>query len=373
MTDMNLMQHRNTDDDALAGQLSEAKTLSVIVPNYNHAQFLTEALQAIVDQSWRATEVIVIDDCSTDNSVELIEEFIRKHPIVRLYRNEKNGGVIYSLNRGLSLAKGDYVYFGAADDRICPGLFEKSMALLAQYPQAGLCSALLQLIGPDGEDKGWISTPVISNKACYLPPTKVIADLTAYGFWFTGQTIVYRRDAIVNDTDGFLQELAHRTDHFVDYVVAAKHGACFIPEVLATYRILASGYAETVFDNEPLSRSTFARLIELMRSPRYAPLFPESFVHSLEDRGWYDLEVRTLRRIFQSQMDFIGRLKALKPSASLLDRLFFLLLTMLTIVASTVAKIYLWHRRINWDIRWVMMKFKTRFSKHARSLPPARN
>lgn len=359
--------------ESLQNGKGAAGTLSVVISNYNHSKYLPEALRAILEQSCRPFEVIVIDDCSTDNSVEVIEEFARRDPIVRLFRNEQNRGVIFSTNRGLSLAKGDYVYFGAADDRICPGLFEKSMALLVQYPQAGMCSALLQLIGPDGEDKGWISTPVISNKACYLSPAKVIADLTAYGFWFTGQTIVYRRDAIVNDTDGFLQELAHRTDHFVDYVVAAKHGACFIPEVLATYRILASGYAETVFDNEQLSRSTFTRILELMRSPRYAPLFPESFVHSLEERGWYDLEVRTSRRIFQSHMDFIGRLKALKPSASLLDRLFFLLLTMLTIAVSTVARIYLWHRRINWNIRWVMMKFKTRFSKHARSLPPARN
>lgn len=352
---------------------SAVATLSVVISNYNHSKYLPEALQAILGQSRRPVEVIVIDDCSTDNSVEVIEDFARRDPIVRLFRNERNKGVIFSTNRGLSLATGDYIYFGAADDRICPGLFEKSMGLLAEHPQAGLCSALLQLIGPDGEDKGWISTPVISKKPCFLPPAKVIADLTAYGFWFAGQTIIYRRDAVVNDTDGFLQELAHRTDHFVDYVVAAQHGACFIPEVLATYRILASGYAENVFDNEELSRSTFTRLLELMRSPKYAPLFPESFVHSLEYRGWYDLEVRTLRRTFQGQMDFIGRLKALKPSASLLDRLFFLLLTVLTIVTSTVAKIYLWHRRINWDIRWVMMKLKTRFSKHARSLPPAKN
>ncbi len=344
-------------------------TLSVVVSNYNHARYLPEALQAILGQSLRPMEVIVIDDCSTDDSVEVIEAFARQDPVVRLYRNEKNRGVIFSTNRGLSIASGKYVYFGAADDRICPGLFEKSMDLLSKNPEAGLCSALLKLIGPGGEDRGWISTPVISQGPCFLPPEKVIAGLTAYGFWFTGQTIVYRRDAILNDTDGFLEELAHRTDHFVDYVVAAKYGACFIPEVLATYRILASGYAETVFDNEELSRSTFTKLLDLMRTTKYAPLFPENFVSTLENRGWYDLEVRTLRRLFQSQIDFVGRLRALKPNASLLDKLFFFLLTMLTIVGSTVAKIYLWHRRINWDMRWVGMKIKTRFSKHARSVP----
>jgi glycosyltransferase involved in cell wall biosynthesis len=130
--------------------------------------------------------VIVIDDGSTDNSVEVIEGFARKDPIVRLYRNEQNQGVIFSLNRGLNLAAGEYIIFSAADDRVCPGCFEKSMELLAQYPQAGLCSALLQLIGEDGGDKGWIKSPVISKTACFLPPEKVLTTLTRYGFWFTG-------------------------------------------------------------------------------------------------------------------------------------------------------------------------------------------
>lgn len=74
--------------------------LSVVVPNYNHAQYLPEALNAILNQSCRPMEVIVIDDCSTDNSVEVIEAFIRMDPIIRLYRNERNRGVNFSMNRG---------------------------------------------------------------------------------------------------------------------------------------------------------------------------------------------------------------------------------------------------------------------------------
>jgi glycosyltransferase involved in cell wall biosynthesis len=63
-------------------------------------------------------EVIVIDDASTDNSVEVIEGFARKDPIIRLYRNEQNQGVNQTVNRGLSLAAGEYIIFSAADDRV---------------------------------------------------------------------------------------------------------------------------------------------------------------------------------------------------------------------------------------------------------------
>ena len=150
-------------------------TLSVVISNYNHAHYLPESLQAILSQSYRPLEVIVIDDASTDNSVDVIESFARKDPIVHLYRNEQNRGVFFSANRGLNLAAGEYIYWAAADDRVCPGFFEKSMDILAQYPQAGLCSSLFKLIGENGEDKGWVRSPVISQTRVFsaeevLPP-----------------------------------------------------------------------------------------------------------------------------------------------------------------------------------------------------------
>jgi len=344
------------------------KTLSVVVCNYNHARFLPEALEAILGQSFRPLEVIVIDDCSTDDSVAVIETFMRMDPIVRLYRNERNQGALVTANRGLELAAGEYIYWGAADDRILPGLFEKSMLLLASYPHAGICSSLLQMIGADGKDRGWIKSPVVSSVACYLSPERALATLTQYGFWFTGQTAVYRRDAILADCGGYVPELAHRADHFVDMVVALKYGACFMPEVLATYRILDSGYAETSFDNEELSRATFAKIVGLMRSPKYIPIFPEKLVSVFERRGWYDLEVRTLRRIIRSQMEFIGRLKALRPEPTLLDRAFLGVLKLQAALGASVARAYLWHRRINWDLPWLAMKLKAHFSRHARGV-----
>ena len=180
-------------------------TLSVVICNYNHAHYLSESLQAILGQSFRPLEVIVIDDGSTDNSVDVIEEFALKDPIVHLYRNERNQGALFSANRGLHLAVGEYIYWGAADDRVCPGFFEKAMALLAHYPQAGLCSAWSRLLGEDGGDKGWIKSPVISPTACFLPPEQVLDTLIRYGFWITGPTVICRRDAVLRETGGFMR------------------------------------------------------------------------------------------------------------------------------------------------------------------------
>src|SRR2546429_8407572 len=112
--------------------------LSVIVPNYNHARFLPNCLEAILRQSEQPFEIIVIDDDSTDNSVEVIEAFKKRSPIIRFYRHDQNRGVVSGMNRGLELARGDYGYYAAADDQVFPGFFEKALRLLNDHPQAAL-------------------------------------------------------------------------------------------------------------------------------------------------------------------------------------------------------------------------------------------
>src|SRR5438128_5853882 len=89
-------------------------TLSVVIPNYNHSAFLPRALTALGEQSKQLLEAIIIDDGSTDNSVEIIERFATKYPAIKLHRNVKNQGSLVSVATGISLAKGDYLYFGAA-------------------------------------------------------------------------------------------------------------------------------------------------------------------------------------------------------------------------------------------------------------------
>ena len=125
-------------------------TLSVVMANYNHGKFVRSALEAITEQSFKPTEIIVIDDCSTDDSIEVLERLEREHSNLSLVRNESNQGVISSFNRVLELATGDYVYPASADDLVLPGLFEKSMNLFTRYPRAGICTALVRIIDEEG-------------------------------------------------------------------------------------------------------------------------------------------------------------------------------------------------------------------------------
>src|SRR3954468_1125884 len=96
--------------------------LSVFLANYNHARYLPRALDAILSQSVRPREVIVVDDASMkDNSLEVLDGYARLDPVVRVVRNETNLGVVPTYNKGLGLASADYVFLAAADDYLLPG------------------------------------------------------------------------------------------------------------------------------------------------------------------------------------------------------------------------------------------------------------
>jgi len=86
--------------------------------------------------------------------------FLGRHPNFRLVRNGRNLGCVPTLNRGLVLARGSIVYFGAADDLTEPTLFARGVALLENYPQAALFSARSYVIDAKGQGLGVIPTPI---------------------------------------------------------------------------------------------------------------------------------------------------------------------------------------------------------------------
>ena len=154
----------------------EVKSLSVVMPNYNHARFISMALTAILEQSRRPLEVIVVDDGSCDNSIEVIESFVRRDPIVRLLRHERNQGLMAAVASGVAAARGDYLFIPSADDFILPGFFEKALHVLEAHPQAGLAFAFGSWF--DGNTGRVEPSPSkLSAEPCYLAPQQLAPKL----------------------------------------------------------------------------------------------------------------------------------------------------------------------------------------------------
>lgn len=125
---------------------AEAEPLvSALVPVYNGAQMLVQALRSLLDQSLRSLEVIVIDDGSTDATPRLLAELAQSDPRLRPFRHERSG-VARSLNRGLDLARGRYIARLDADDLSLPGRLERQVERMERQPDLVIAgSAFYQL------------------------------------------------------------------------------------------------------------------------------------------------------------------------------------------------------------------------------------
>ena len=111
--------------------------ISIIVPVYNEEEYLSTCLYSLVKQTLDDIEIITIDDNSTDNSLNILLDYTRKYPNIKVYHNEKNIGQGVSRNRGLKLATGEYIGFVDSDDYIRNTMYEDmyKTAVNNNYPE----------------------------------------------------------------------------------------------------------------------------------------------------------------------------------------------------------------------------------------------
>ncbi len=99
--------------------------ISVIIPSYNNEKYLSKCLDSILNQTYSNLEIIIVDDCSTDNSFSVLEKYSKKNKQIRVYKNNTNSGAGYCRNFGLRSAKGNYISFIDSDDYIEENFYEK--------------------------------------------------------------------------------------------------------------------------------------------------------------------------------------------------------------------------------------------------------
>jgi glycosyltransferase involved in cell wall biosynthesis len=123
--------------------------ISVLMPVYNCEKYLNEAVESILQQSYADFEFIIIDDHSTDTSGSIINRY--QDPRIIFVHNDENIGVTRSLNRGLSLAQGEYIARMDADDISLPGRFEKQVSFLDAHPNVGVLGTAACLMDQFGK------------------------------------------------------------------------------------------------------------------------------------------------------------------------------------------------------------------------------
>ena len=119
--------------------------VTVLMPVYNGEKYLKEAIESILNQTFRNFEFLIIDDGSTDNSVKIIQSFNDLR--IRLIRNESNIGLIKTLNKGLKLSNGKYIARMDCDDVSLPKRLSAQVNFMEKHPEIGVCGSWVKIIG----------------------------------------------------------------------------------------------------------------------------------------------------------------------------------------------------------------------------------
>ncbi|MCR2823919.1 glycosyltransferase family 2 protein [Microbacterium sp. zg.Y909] len=112
--------------------------MSVVIPCYNYAAFITDAIDSARTQTAVSVDIIVVDDYSSDDSAEVVAAIVARDPRVRLIRHDRNQGPVRTFNDGLALARGDFIVRLDADDLLTPGSLGRAAAVAEAFPSVGL-------------------------------------------------------------------------------------------------------------------------------------------------------------------------------------------------------------------------------------------
>jgi glycosyltransferase involved in cell wall biosynthesis len=239
--------------------------LSIILPNYNHGHFLPLSIESVLSQSFSAFELIIVDDGSTDKSLAIIHDYLKKDKRIRLLRHAKNQGIAEAIKTGLSVARGTYLHGLSATDCHLPRFLEKSLQALFKYPEIGLCCSDSGLFDTNPSD--FVNYPIIENAShrLLLPPSKIQKVFKYARFSISGCSAIMKRSAFLLH-GGYRKNLHFLCDCFLNYQIALFEGAIYIPETLTVFR--TPGYSKKASMNPQIRKEAFQNLIAVLLEPQ---------------------------------------------------------------------------------------------------------
>lgn len=134
--------------------------VSILIPVYNVEAFVKEAVLSICNQTYRNIEIIVIDDCSTDKTHNIVAELTIVDPRIKLYKNDKNLKIVKTLNFALEQAKGEFIARMDGDDISYPDRIKHQLEFLMENPQYDLVGCHVDTIDENGRKIGSLKLPV---------------------------------------------------------------------------------------------------------------------------------------------------------------------------------------------------------------------
>jgi glycosyltransferase involved in cell wall biosynthesis len=204
--------------------MNEFPLVSVVLGTYNGEAYLHEQLRSVLAQTYPALEIIAIDDGSRDRTVEILGEYARRDPRIRVVVNERNLGFIRNFEKGCRLAGGKYIALCDQDDYWFPEKIEKMVGAIGDYPMvycdSDLCEEHLRPLGRRISD------------LVHYQSFDDCRQLCVFSRMYGHATLITRE--LFEKASPFLEEVPH--DGWLAYHATLYGGVRYLPEVLVKYR-----------------------------------------------------------------------------------------------------------------------------------------
>jgi glycosyltransferase involved in cell wall biosynthesis len=248
--------------------MTETGLVTVIMPNRNHAQYLPRALDALLAQSWTKMQIVVVDDASTDRSIDVVASYTSRDPRIELLPLKEHHGINRAVNAALGIVRGEFVYVAGADDFVEPIFFERCVTEMNRYPAAGL--SFSDPIHFHEQDNRTVRFPLyLSEKATHFSATALTGLFKRNYFHISANTGLYRTFAF-REAGGYQPDLHWLSDWFVTLVIALRHGACYLPEQLTYVTYRDDSYSARSLSNGKAQAPLLEQLLRLLALPTYA-------------------------------------------------------------------------------------------------------
>ena len=217
--------------------------VTVICVCYNHARFVTEALDSVTHQTYPHVELIVIDDGSTDGSGKVIKRWMANHPDATMILNGKNLGYCKTFNKAYQLAKGEFIIDLSGDDLLMPNRIEEGVTILKKAGEDyGATFSDAQYIGEQGN-------PIRLHSEKFPHDTIPSGDVykeVIQRYFICSPTIMFRK-SVLDSLNGYDESLAFED---FDFWIRASRNFKFIysPSVLVKKRVLSTSMSAKQFE-----------------------------------------------------------------------------------------------------------------------------
>ncbi|MFZ2900369.1 MAG: glycosyltransferase family A protein [Saprospiraceae bacterium] len=217
--------------------------VSIIVPNYNHAAFLRTRIESILGQTYQDYELIIIDDCSSDGSMDVLAPLRSHKKTSHFITNSQNSGNPFAQwKKGIELSKGEFIWIAESDDIAHLSFLEKLIFQLEKHPTIGIATCYFDVIDESGElmfnTKKWLpfvneekTEPFMKNGKKFLYDFMLSKNLV-----FNASGAVFRKKFLPDSIEQFTQfKQAGDLKFWVD--ILQKSDLCIIKETLNQWRI----------------------------------------------------------------------------------------------------------------------------------------